>query len=188
MLSRLFIVCALLSLTGCGDNQENSKATQAKAAVIAPAGLFVTNRPADAKGIADVKANAAKGDTVRLMGRVGGKADPFVTGNAIFVAVDPKLISCELMGDDDHCAIPWDYCCEDADDLLNGMATIRITDDAGRPLPASAKGMGGLGESRFVLVEGEVYDRNDHGLFIVDAKQIWVGGKPSREDPDLGSQ
>ena len=181
------IALTSLVLIGCSEGSAEKQAAQPGADTPAHE-VFVSDRPADAPGIAEVKKSAAKGDTVRFLGRVGGKVESFVDGNSIFVASDPALPSCELMGEEDHCAVPWDYCCEDADDLLDGMATIRILDEKGRPIRASARGMGGLEESKYILVEGTVNDRNDEGVFIVDATSIWVGGKPTRADLTAGSK
>jgi hypothetical protein len=174
-------------LVGCGDASAKKQSTAPDTAALSSE-VFVSNRPADAPGIAEAKTNARKGEQVRFLARVGGKRVSFVDGNAVFVAADPSLVSCELMGEEDHCAVPWDYCCEDGDALRRGMATVQIVDANGRPLRQSAKGMGGLEESKFVLVEGIVHDRNDDGVFIVNASSIWVGGKPTRADHMGGSQ
>ncbi len=187
MFKHSLIAAALIAAVGCGGGEPNgAAATPAKPGV--PAGLFVTDRPDDAPGVTKVKASAAVGDKVRFLARVGGRPEPFVNGSAIFVAADTALVSCELMGEEDHCAIPWDYCCEDITSVRNGTVTVRLLDEAGRALHATAKGMGGIEESKFILVEGVVHDRNDDGLFVVDASRVWVGGKPTAESPMLGSK
>ena len=134
-----------------------------------------------------VKPTAKVGDAVTFLARVGGRAEPFVDGTAVFVVADPALESCELVGEDDHCPIPWDYCCTPIEDLKAGMATIRIVDGDGMPYPASAQGAGGLAPARFVVIDGVVSDRNDDGVFVVDAGRIWVGGRPEFGKPRLGS-
>ena len=48
-------------------------------------------------------------------------------------------------------------------------------------------GAGGLEPLKYVVIDGTVRDMNDDGLFIVDAKSIWVGGKPNRSDNRAGS-
>ena len=59
-------------------------------------------------------------------------------------------------------------------------------DPEGRPIKTTAKGAGGLESLKVIVVDGKVRDRNDEGLFIVDAETIWVGGKPSMEEPLAG--
>ncbi len=186
MLRNTLIMISAMALFGCGDAQTQESNGTAQTAINAPTDLFTNSRPPDAPGLAEVKKSASKGDAIRFMGRVGGKVEPFVSSSAVFVVADPSLISCELMGEEDHCAVPWDYCCEDADDVRNGIGTVRIVDGNGRPLRGSAENMGGLSPSKFVLIEGVLQDRNDEGLFIVDATKIWVGGLPNRANPLAG--
>ena len=140
-----------------------------------------------ANDLLSVKNESKEGDEVVFLARVGGRAKPFADGFAIFVVADPSLISCELMGDEDHCPIPYDYCCEDPKKITEGIATIQVVDSNGSPLRATMEGAGGLEGSKFLVVDGVVTEKNDDGLFTVDARKIWVGGKPDRKNPTKGS-
>ncbi|MEE2908660.1 MAG: hypothetical protein VX527_12615 [Planctomycetota bacterium] len=191
MLLRISVLtCLLIILPGCDDKSKSSekdaKASTSTTTVI-PSSHFASNRPADVKDLAEVKKAAKKGEEVVFLARVGGKADPFVESHAIFLAADPKLLSCELMADDDHCSVPEDYCCEDPDNLKAGLATIQFVDDKGQPIKTTAMGAGGLEPLKFIVVNGIVREKNNDGLFIVDAETVWVGGKPSFKDPLAGS-
>ena len=190
MITKALLCIATLSLIACGDTPTGDAPTQneSTSAVTIPTNLFAAARPADADDLGKVIVAAKQGDTVRFLGRVGGMREPFVKDSSIFVVADPGLVSCELMGDEDHCTIPWDYCCEDSDLLRMGRATVRLVDDAGRPYRISAEGAGSLAGLKFVLVEGIVHDKNDDGLFIVDASSVWVGGSPTRADHRGGSK
>ena len=173
--------------TGCGDGSTGGATIAASTASI-PAASFTRNRPAEAKDLMAVKPTATIGESVTFLARVGGRDQPFVDGMAVFTVADPSLESCELMGEEDHCPIPWDYCCEDRNALTAGSATVRIVDADGMPYAATAQGAGGLAPLRYIVVDGTVSDRNDDGLFVVDATRIWVGGKPERGNNRLGSQ
>tara|TARA_Y100000589_G_scaffold312203_3_gene332338 strand:+ start:522 stop:1115 length:594 start_codon:yes stop_codon:yes gene_type:complete len=183
-------ICCL-ALIGCKDSNDASssdaKKTAAPTAVTIPASSFTTKRPENVKDLIEVKKNAKTGDDVVFLARVGGKIKTFTDSHAIFVAADPSLISCELMGEEDHCTIPEDYCCEDPQKMKAGLATIQFVDDQGRPLKTTAMGAGGLEPLKYVVIDGTIRDMNDEGLFIVDAKSIWVGGKPNRSDNRAGS-
>ncbi|MAB83093.1 MAG: hypothetical protein CMJ24_06615 [Phycisphaerae bacterium] len=182
------VLFASSMLLGCdGERSEEPAETTAPAAVAIPADTFLTSRPTDAQDLLAVKNTAAIGDDVTFLARVGGRVKPFVESQAIFVAADPSLKSCEIISDDDHCTVPWDYCCEDGQLLREGMATIRIVDAEGRPIRMNANGAGGLEPAKYIVVRGTVSDRNDEGLFIVDASGIWVGGKPTFKEPRKGS-
>ena len=187
---RLLITTLLTSalLIGCeAKTTEQPSATAAAPAVSIPDSTFMTKRPAEVTSLLEAKKNSKAGDSVVFLARVGGRVKPFMKKQAIFVVADPSLKSCELMADDDHCSVPWDYCCEDGDMLRNGMATICIRDADGRPIKVNAEGAGGLEAAKFVVIEGVVNDLNDEGLFVVDASAIWVGGKPTYKEPMKGS-
>ena len=178
---------AALGTSGCDDSTGSSGLTQAPSATI-PAAYFTRNRPEETSNLIQVKPTAQVGEEVVFLARVGGRVEPFVEGIAIFTVVDPGLDSCELMGEEDHCPVPWDYCCEDKNALTAGSATIRIVGEDMLPFGHSAQGAGGLAPGRFLTVDGVVADRNDDGLFVVDAKRIWVGGRPDRGDRMKGSR
>ena len=175
-----------LALAGCGETG-TSKASNSPSSVTIPASIFVTTRPENALDLLSVKNTAKEGDEVVFLARVGGRAKPFAEGFAMFVVADPSLQSCELMGEVDHCPIPYDYCCEDPQKITAGIATIQIVDAKGTPLRTSLEGVGGLEGSKFLVVDGVVTEKNDEGLFTIDAREIWVGGKPNRSNPNQGS-
>ena len=131
----------------------------------------------------EIKKNAKAGDAVVFLARVGGRVKPFAEKQAIFVAADPSLKSCELMSTEDYCTMPWDYCCTSREDLRMGTATIRILGADGRPVATSAQGAGGLEPLKFIVVEGTVSDRNDEGLFVWMPIASMAGGKPTYEEP-----
>ena len=175
--------------TGCDEGGGNTTASNDVGPTQAtiPAAFFTTERPTEVADLIQIKPTAAVGDSVTFLARVGGRVEPFVDGLAIFTVADPSLLSCELMGEEDHCPLPWDYCCEDSNGITAGSATIRLAGSAGDPIAANAEGAGGLEPLKFVVVEGVVNERNDEGLFVIDATQIWVGGKPTRGNLRRGS-
>ena len=190
MNTRLFSAIGLALITtaaGCKDSN-STQVNVAPATNSLPATLFITERPETAPDLLKVKESAKVGDDVVFLARVGGRAEPFAENFALFVVADPSLVSCELMGEEDHCPIPYDYCCEDPDTLTKGIATIQVVDEKGTPLRTGLQGAGGLEGSKFLVVDGVVSEKNDAGLFTVDARTIWVGGKPDRKNPTKGMQ
>lgn len=181
------LLIALIATSACNDSPPTKTSPRQSKATI-PAEVFTTERPADAEDLLKVKNAATSGDSVVFLARVGGQVKTFLDGQAVFVVADPGLVSCELMGAEDHCDVPWDYCCEDFEDRRAGMATVRILGPDGRPVKATAMGAGKLDHSKFVVIDGVVSDMNDGGMFVVDARQIWVGGKPNRADHTAGSR
>lgn len=183
--STLFLLPLLLA--ACGESSTTTNTPTPTTSVTIPASVFTTTRAPAAVTLLEAKATAKAGDRVSFVARVGGRAEPFTGNMAIFVVADPSLVSCELMGQEDHCPIPYDYCCEDPAKMVLGMATIQIVAEDGIPLGATAEGAGGLEGSKFVVIDGTVLEANDEGLFTVNANSIWVGGKPNRADHNAGS-
>ncbi len=172
---------------GCGDSSSSDTSASIATPASIPAAFFTSRRPAEVSDLVKIKPDAEKGDAITFLARVGGREKPFVDGQAIFTVTDPSLVSCELMGEEDHCSVPWDYCCTPSEEIRMGSATVRLLGDDERPLRSSAQGAGGLAPARFVVIDGVVADRNEEGLFVVDATRVWVGGRPERGKPRLGS-
>lgn len=164
-------------LIGCSSasNEEESAATKESANTNAnvPETLFVGGAPTNAVPLIDAKTSAAVGDTVTFEARVGGKVDPFVTRFAMFEVVDSSLKSCDQIPGD-NCKFPWDYCCEPKDNLLKHKATIQVVDADGEPVAGSLKDVHGLTGGVTVFVSGTVRDKNDDGVFLIDATAIHV--------------
>ena len=189
MQKMIIALAASIALMGCGKAEENTASTtpNTDGGVTIPASFFTAERPATTMNLLEVKNSAKVGDNVSFLARVGGRAKPFADGFAMFVVADPSLVSCELKGEVDHCPVPYDYCCEAPEKIKAGLATIQMNDEQGVPFRTTAEGQGGLEASKFLMVEGTVLAKNDDGLFTVVADQIWVGGKPNRQNPLLGS-
>ncbi len=176
-LPALFALLALALAAGCPQSPAPEAAKSGDAAPAAaasiPGALFLPERPAQAEGLSAVKAKAKQGDEVVFEARVGGRAEPFVAKRALFVVADPALPACSE-NEGDGCKTPWDYCCEDPQDLLRQTATVRFLDAQGKPIAASAKDAGGLAGLKTVVVRGKVSEANEEGLFVVDASGVWV--------------
>jgi hypothetical protein len=166
----LTLVVAAAVCIGCG-----TKTTTEGDAPTKPAGdaakFFLTEEPAGAKSVVDVKTNAKDGDEVTLIGRIGGSDSPFVSGRASFTIVDTSFVPCNERPDD-ACETPWDYCC--ATDLLpGGTATVKIVDAEGATLAKDAKQDLALKELQTIVVKGKA-KRDEAGNLIVLAPAVFV--------------
>ena len=147
-----------------------------------PAEVFVDEAPEDAKCVAEVKKSAKKGDEVVIAAKIGGRAEPFIRNRAMFLVADRCLRSCdEIPGD--TCVKPWDYCCEPAESLKANTATILIAGPDGKPLKCPAQGVAGLEPLALVVIEGKVVERDDKGVFVVEARRIHVEPKKPKAAP-----
>lgn len=185
LLSLAFVAA---SLTACDTkSQENTSAAGGDGAASIPKDVFLSQRPQKVAMLREVKASSQVGDEIVFEARVGGRMKPFVDGMAIFLTADPRLISCDQRPGD-HCAYPYDYCCEDGDALKAGTATVQIVNAEGTPYPVTAQGQGGIDVLKTLVIEGTVREKDANGVFVVDTSNIWVGtvpaGPPSSDDDD----
>ena len=179
-----FIVGAM-ALNGCSRGEachqaESGESTEQGACcpvtgetgVALPAGLFLSESPQEISGLASALRDASDGQAVTIRGRIGGQRDPFVNGRAAMMMVDPALPSCDSK-DDDHCATPWDYCCEARDLLARHAVTVQVEGPDGKPLRTDLKGAGGLAPGKTVIVQG-IVRQDGAGARTVQATGIYV--------------
>lgn len=161
----------LLSTTAC-DRKESSNTTanQSTTAAARPAWLLDAE-PAGAKPVGEVKATAQEGDQVVVLARVGGRVSPITVGSPVFTVVDLKLLHCGQLPDD-HCATPWDYCCEPRESLTANSATVHIqppTQGAPTPDPST----GGLSPLDEIVIVGIVGPRPNPAVLTINATGIY---------------
>ncbi|MFO0963615.1 MAG: hypothetical protein U0625_12035 [Phycisphaerales bacterium] len=171
------IVCTTaLLLAACGESPREGRPAAARGAgapaAALPAGL-VERGPAEGLAVVECKSKAKQGDTVTVVGRIGGSEEPFNAQRAVFTIVDASLPDCNA-GKDDHCKTPWDYCCEDPKRLRECSATIEIAGPDGKPLALAVRGMQGLDPSATIAVTGTIVEKNDEGVLVVRAQKIQV--------------
>ena len=177
---RLSVAALLLTgvLAGCGQqspSQPTAEATADKPALREPSAEGAKYRlaaePAGAKEVIAVRADAADGDQVIVVGRIGGDVNPWVNGRAAFSLVDNSVRACsDIPGD--ACPTPWDYCCE-TDKLKTGKILVKFVDDGGQLIASDARELLGVGELDTVVIEGKVQKGEDgnavllaNGLFV----------------------
>lgn len=163
---------AMWLLIGCGQPGAPPAATTKAAAPKIDGTKFVlSEEPAEAKAVSEVREEAKNGDEIVIVGRIGGDRDPWVRDRASFLIVDQKLIPCnERKGD--NCPTPWDYCC-DSDVLAKSKATIKFVDDAGKTLANDARQLFNVKELQTVVVKGQA-KRDEAGNLTVLASGLFV--------------
>jgi hypothetical protein len=88
---------------------------------------------------------------------------------AAFTIVDEKVPYC---APDEGCPTPWDYCCE-TDAVKDNIATIKIVNDAGKPVASDARELLNVKELSTVVVQGKA-KRDDQGNLTVAATKVFV--------------
>lgn len=160
----LLLIGLVFVAAGCKDS---STATTNEGA--ASSQYVTATEPAGAVPVGEAREAIGDGDEVTLVGVIGGSSKPFVEGLAAFTVVDPNVPYCAA---DEGCPTPWDYCCTQ-DQVKGNMATIKIVDDAGKPVSQDARGLLNVKELSTVVVQGKA-SRDDQGNLTVAANKVFV--------------
>ena len=158
------IACALIGVAGCSGSNPTSNAPSPAAA-----NFLVNEEPAGAIGVGEARTSSKGDGVIVVVGRIGGSEKPFIDGMAAFTIVDPKVAPC---APEEGCPTPWDYCCGQ-NDVKENIATIKLTDAAGKPLAQDARALLGVKELATVVVRGTAKRSEDGNLSVV-AKQVYV--------------
>lgn len=163
-------------LSACGESSKPAGSTSAATGSSAGSPAWVlAAMPEGAVDVAAAKPTLKEGDTVVVRGRIGGRRDPVSAESAVFVMMDPAIPSCDAKGDD-HCSIPWDYCCETPETISANIATVQVVDASGTPVASSVEAFG-FHPLDTVVVVGTVGARPDPKVLTIKATGVHkVGG------------
>lgn len=162
----------VLALAACGGSEEakqdDSKVTDSKVTepkvqepeVQEPESTSPGVHPIDARyaatppeGAIEVSQLRSRADGDQVVVRADVMDYAPVNGMAILKVIDHSLLSCDEMGDDDHCATPWDFCCVDEAEIALASALIEFRDE-GKLVAASFKDFHGIDYLSDVVVSG----------------------------------
>jgi hypothetical protein len=138
--------------------------------------FILKEEPKDAIGVVDARAKAKDKGEVVVVGRIGGRKNPWVKGAAAFSIVDTSLKACnERPGD--TCPTPWDFCCEA--NLPKQTVFVTVVDEkTGQTLREDARESLKLHELDTVVVQGKAR-RDKKGNITIAASKVFV--RPDKE-------
>jgi hypothetical protein len=185
----IVLAAVLAGCSGQPASQPTSTAKSEKPASRQPSAEGAKYRlaaePADAQEVIPVRADAADGDKVVVVGRIGGDVNPWVNGRAAFSLVDNSVRACsDIPGD--ACPTPWDYCCE-TDKLKTGKILVKVVDDGGRLIASDARELLGVGELDTVVIEGTV-QKGDDGNAVLLASGVYVKSQFTGASTEAGHE
>jgi len=174
-IATLSAILAALSLSACKESTTTAE-TSAETAAPDPAleKFFTEEAIPEAQAIHIARTTAKPGEEITLKGALIGRERIFVDGRASFILGDPeKLTSCDKMPDD-HCATPWDACCDSKELKKTGIASIQIIGADGRVLSGNLKGTKGMKELSSITLTGTVDKSSTEDNLVVNATKIHV--------------
>jgi hypothetical protein len=128
---------------------------------------LLKEEPKNAQDVKTVRHKAKNGEEVIVVGRIGGRANPWIKGAAAFSIVDSSLKSCDQIPGD-NCPTPWDYCCES--DLGKSTLLITFVDDAGKIVKQDSRELLALKELQTIVVTGKVKRDKANNVTILASK------------------
>lgn len=166
----LFSPCLLLS--SCSEKEAVPSSETTESGAIGE--FLITEAPAEALDIADLRTTAKPGDEVVFTGNIIGSDQVFIENRSVMIVGDPnKLTSCNLHPGD-SCSTPWDVCCDDPEVIKASIVTVQLVDADGKPFREGLKGLGGMKELSAVTVTGEVAEGSNTENMVVNATGIFV--------------
>ncbi|MEL6109635.1 MAG: hypothetical protein AAFU85_26805 [Planctomycetota bacterium] len=156
---------ALAVLAGCNGSSEPSPTIT----TTIESEYLATSEAPGAMPVGKAREGATNDQKITLIGRIGGSAEPFVSGLAAFTVVDPKVPCCSP---EEGCPKPWDYCCAQ-DQVQENIATVKIVDEAGKTVEQDARQLLGATELSTVVVEGTAR-RDAEGNLTIAARKVFV--------------
>lgn len=170
-----YIGALAFSLIACSEKPSTEiSAKSATATEASISSVIVSEKPAEAVSITELRGSAKTGDTVTFTGKLIGHTTVLVEGHAIMVLGDPmKLTSCD-MKPGSTCETPWDVCCDGHDVIKQNIVTVQVVDADGRPLKEGLRGVGGIKELSQVVIQGTVAAGSNEDNMLVNATGIFV--------------
>lgn len=157
---------AAVLLGACGDD-EDAGSGDGRPPERPPASMVLQEPPAETTSIKEAVAGAEEGQHVAIEGRVQN----FTGRRAQMVLYDASLVPCNERTAD-ACPTPWDYCCEDPEEIRKARATVEFRRD-GRLLAARLEGWKGLELLKRVVVTGTAHVDASRNL-VVEADGIYI--------------
>jgi hypothetical protein len=165
------ILATCLFAVGCGSSSATTDAVVATPASIDGSKFLLDEEPDDAVGVIEAREMAKDGQSIVVVGRIGGAANPWVEGRAAFTLIDAsKLIVAdgEESGDGEICM---DDCC--AEERGGCTTLVKVVDADGKLVPADARKLLGVADSDMLVVSGKV-SKDDAGNFAILASGVHI--------------
>lgn len=132
--------------------------------------VLLKDEPKGAVDVLALKKDAQDEQEIVVIGRIGGRKNPWIKGMAAFPIVDRSLTPCNER-EGDACKYPWDYCCES--NLPQATVLVKFVDENGKIIKHDPRTYFDVKELQTVVVKGKT-QRDKSGNVSILASQIHV--------------
>jgi hypothetical protein len=171
----LVALSAAVGMQLCGALAPSSDAAPMASTV--DKSYLLEEEPEKAAEVIATRKDSEDQQEIVVVGRIGGRVNPWVKGTAAFSIVDRSLTPCnEIEGD--MCKTPWDYCC--AANLSKGTLFVMVTGKDGKVVKKDARQLLGVKELDTVTLVGKV-KRDKAGNVSILASKLYVAKPENKE-------
>jgi hypothetical protein len=154
-----------------------SVSAAAPAASTVDKSYLLEEEPKDAADVIATRKDSKDQQDVVVVGRIGGRVNPWAKGMAAFSIVDRTLRPCnEIEGD--TCKTPWDYCCEP--NLSKATVLVMVTSKDGKVVMKDARQLLGVKELDTVTLVGKA-KRDKAGNLSILVSKVYIASDKDKE-------
>lgn len=168
------VACLTLLTAGCGEQVSESQTPSSTdtASKIDVSQYVLDEEPEGAMGVISAREETKDKQPVVLVGRIGGRENPWIKGRSAFMMIDASMQlvapGTETTGNE----VCTDDCC--AGKLKACTTLVKIVDDQGRPLPVDTRELLDAKELDMIVVKGVVNRDDEEGTFVLLAESVYV--------------
>lgn len=162
------VALTLVAVSGCG---QSVKATSDRSLSTVDKSKYVlAEEPGDAVGVIVAREETEDQDEIVLLGRIGGRENPWIEGRAAFMVIDASMTVVADGDESDEGEICLDDCC--ASLLKDSTMLVKVVNGQGRTLAIDARELLSVNENDIVVVKGKV--ERDEDRHSVVATGVYV--------------
>lgn len=179
MMSKLYLSLSLFTiLAACGDKAgptaDTPNGTPGNTAKTGAAALTLAADPGVATTVLQAKEGGPNKNVI-----VEGRVYDLTKDWAIMKVMEVSMDYCGEVNKEDKCPTPWDYCCDNPDDIAKNSLLVMAVDGQGETLEVPV--MPGMRLVDKVKITGEL-TKDEHGNFVLLAKGIFRVERPTLPD------
>lgn len=125
------------SVTGCGQQAVQATSSGAQTQSIDQANYVLAEEPDGAVGVMIAREDAKDQDDIVLVGRIGGRKNPWIEGRSAFTLIDASMTVVADGTESDGGQLCMDDCC--ASLRADCTTLVKVVDDHGQVLPIDAR-------------------------------------------------
>ena len=164
----------LLLAAFCGCSQESIQATAAHANLpqIDKSRYLLSEEPDGAIGVMIAREDAQDQDDIVLVGRIGGRKNPWIEGRSAFMVIDAAMAVVADGAESGAGEVCMDDCC--ASLRAECTTLVKVVDEQGKPLAIDARELLSAKANDMVVVKGKVQRDKKEGTFTIAASGVYV--------------